>query len=372
MAYGALKKEVTLNDHAAPIHTRRQPSCHVCGSAGEVLYEGLKDRLFGVPGEWTLRRCLDENCGLLWLDPMPVNDALPGFYKSYYTHSEPAEPNQAARLRETMKRMYWNSTYGPAGARSAILPALLRLAPGFRAQLALQVFDLEAVEGGRLLDIGCGSGAALERLAKLGWQCEGVDFDENAVESARSRGLNVRAGSLEEQKYPAETFDAVVMNHVLEHVSGPRALLSECHRILKPGGQFVCITPNAASWGHVMFGRDWRGLEPPRHLHIFTLMSVARLMQGMGWSKLAVRSSIANSHGIGWASWQLKHSGKLDMRSRPGLWDGILARTFQVAASVRLLSDSDSGEELVVHGVKAPFSEDDWARKKAATSDEDC
>jgi 2-polyprenyl-3-methyl-5-hydroxy-6-metoxy-1,4-benzoquinol methylase len=228
----------------------------------------------------------------------------------------------------------------------------MTLAPGFRAQLAIQVFDLQCVEGGRLLDVGCGSGAALQRLAELGWRCEGIDFDERAVEAGRARGLDVRVGSLEEQGYPAATFDAVVMNHVLEHVPDPRALLSESMRILKPGGQFACITPNAESWCHSMFGRDWRELDPPRHLHIFTQSSVGMLMQEMTWKSIEVQSSIANTHVIAWSSWQLKRSGQLDMRARPGLWGSAWGRLLQVAASLRHLADTETGEEIVVHAVK--------------------
>jgi 2-polyprenyl-3-methyl-5-hydroxy-6-metoxy-1,4-benzoquinol methylase len=335
---------------AASIRMHRQPQCHVCGGTGDVIYTDLRDRLFGVPGEWTLRQCRAAECGLLWLDPMPVEEDLPRLYKTYYTHPSSRNPTYAEVLRDAMKCAYWRAAYGPKSSR--VLPALMTLAPGFRAQLAIQVFDLQCVEGGRLLDVGCGSGAALQRLAELGWRCEGIDFDERAVEAGRARGLDVRVGSLEEQGYPAATFDAVVMNHVLEHVPDPRALLSESMRILKPGGQFACITPNAESWCHSMFGRDWRELDPPRHLHIFTRSSVGMLMQEMTWKSIEVQSSIANTHVIAWSSWQLKRSGQLDMRARPGLWGSAWGRLLQVAASLRHLADTETGEEILVHAVK--------------------
>lgn len=335
---------------AGPIRTRRQPGCHVCGSAGDLAYANLTDRLFGVPGEWTLWRCSSAACGLLWLNPMPVEEDLPRLYESYYTHSSARNRTPADVLRDAMKRAYWHATYGAKSSR--LLPALLTLAPGFRAQLALQVFGLKAVEGGRLLDVGCGSGAVLERMADLGWRCEGIDFDEGAVEAARARGLDVRVGSLEEHAYPAATFDAVVMNHVLEHVPDPRAVLSESLRILKPGGQFACTTPNARSWCHSMFGPDWRGLEPPRHLHIFTRSSLSLLMQEMPWSSVEVQASIGNTHWLAWSSWQLKRSGQFDMRTRPGLWGSAWGRLLQVAASLRQLADTETGEEVLVRAVK--------------------
>lgn len=337
-------------DAAQPIRTQPRPRCHVCGGEGEVAYSGLRDRLFEVSGDWTLRRCADAECGLLWLDPMPAEEDLPRLYETYYTHSGHGKPTVSGFLRETMKRAYWGATHGPKSSR--VLPAFLALAPGFRAQLALQVFDLKHVEGGRLLDVGCGSGAALERMTELGWKCEGIDFDEMAVEAGRARGLNVRVGCLEEQDYPASTFDAVVMNHVLEHVPDPRALIGECRRILKPGGQFACITPNGRSWCHSIFGRDWRGLEPPRHLHIFTLCSLGKLMRETTWKTLEVKSSIGNTHSIAWSSRQLARSGQLDMRAQPRLMGSAWGRLLQVAASLRQLADTETGEEILVHAVK--------------------
>lgn len=335
---------------AGPIRTRRQPECHVCGNGGELAHADLTDRLFGAPGEWTLWRCGNAACGLLWLDPVPLDEDLPRLYECYYTHVIARSRTRAGVLRDALTRAYLHAAYG--AKRSRLLPALMTIAPGFRAQLALQVFGLQAVEGGRLLDVGCGSGAVLERMADLGWKCEGIDFDERAVEAARARGLNVRVGSLEEQAYPAGTFDAVVMNHVIEHVPDPRAMLSECLRILKPGGQFACTTPNARSWCHSLFGPDWRGLEPPRHLHIFTRSSLSLLMQESPWSGIEVQTSIGNTHWLAWASWQLKRSGQLGMGTRPGLWGSAWGRLLQVAASLRHLVDAETGEEILVRAVK--------------------
>lgn len=349
------RREVDIEgkmDAGSPIRTRSQAECRVCGGRGKIAYTDLRDRLFGAPGEWTLRRCQDPACGLLWLDPMPVEEDLPRLYESYYTHSAPALPPSAHGLRAAVKHAFWNASYGPPARRSALLPIILRVAPTFRARLALQVFELQATESGRLLEVGCGSGTALERMGRLGWKCKGIDFDEKAVALARSRGLDVCLGGLEAQSYPGGTFDAVVMNHVIEHVPDPRALISECHRILKPGGQFACITPNAGSWCHSIFGRDWRGLEPPRHLHVFTPSSLRTLMQELAWKDIEVKSSIANTYLIAWSSWQLRQRGQLDMRMRPGLWDGPRGRLLQAASLLRILADSDTGEEIVVHAVK--------------------
>jgi len=276
-----------INDQ---IHTHSNPDCHVCGTRGEPLYQRLQDRLFSAPGKWDLKRCQDPRCGLVWLDPMPAEEDIEQFYETYYTHQDKAPPNNY--LRGAYRRLaagYTASRYGyrsNGGSRlDQILGRLIYLLPGRRADLDARVFFLKSQSGGRLLEVGCGGGAILNSLQKLGWATEGLDFDPNSIRNAQAKGLKVHLGGLEQQEYPDNTFDVIVMSHVIEHVPDPLALLRECLRIVKLGGKVVTITPNANSWGHHLYGVDWRGLEPPRHLHIFTQKSLTKIALMAGFEK---------------------------------------------------------------------------------------
>src|SRR5208282_348249 len=102
-------------------------------------------------------------------------------------------------------------------------------------------------------------------------------FDPQAVDAAWRKGLSVKLGRLAEQRYPDESFDLVLMSHVIEHLNDPLATLREIRRVLRPGGTLAVTTPNADSWGHRHFGPDWRGFEPPRHLRIFNGKALAAL-----------------------------------------------------------------------------------------------
>jgi len=102
-----------------------------------------------------------------------------------------------------------------------------------------------------------------------GWLVEGIESDPRAVEVARGSGLEVHQGSFPNPDLESARFDAVTLNHVLEHLHDPIAALREAFRILKPGGLLSITTPNLNSAGHRHFGRHWLHLDPPRHLTIF-------------------------------------------------------------------------------------------------------
>jgi SAM-dependent methyltransferase len=154
---------------------------------------------------------------------------------------------------------------------------------------------LPALVKGRLLDVGCGSGEWLASMRERGWNVAGLDFDQDAVRIAKQSGLEVRSGTLKEQNYASKSFDAVTLHHVIEHVPDPVETLTECARILVNGGQLVLSTPNSASLGHRIFKEYWRGLEPPRHLHIFSGRSLRRVLEQAGFRNISIRPHVAPS-----------------------------------------------------------------------------
>jgi 2-polyprenyl-3-methyl-5-hydroxy-6-metoxy-1,4-benzoquinol methylase len=301
------------HESASEIHTRPSPDCLLCRARGEPLYQALRDRLSVVPGQWQVKRCPDPTCGLLWLDPMPVEEDIGRAYREYYTHARAERQNLVYRIFSIIRDGYVSRRYGYACTRwRRWLAPLIYLYPGARAEADYGVaFQPAPGPGARLLDVGCGGGVALERLDALGWHAEGLEVDARAVEAARMRGLTVHHGTLAAQGYADSSFDVLTMSHVLEHVHDPVELLRECFRILKPQGQLVVLTPNSESRGHLSFRGAWFGLEPPRHLHLFNQQNLkTTLMRSGPWSIDSLRTTVRGAHTIWLGSRSIRNTGK--------------------------------------------------------------
>jgi 2-polyprenyl-3-methyl-5-hydroxy-6-metoxy-1,4-benzoquinol methylase len=265
------------------IRTRPQPQCILCGGSGAPLYRGLCDRLEGVPGEWSHRRCTAPACGLVWLDPMPLPEELGRLYASYFTHRSRAEADEFAGdlKRRELAALARHFGYAEARARAdSLLARLHGLSPWVRERAGRAVLWQPATARGRVLDVGCGNGTFLCRMRGLGWEVAGVDFDPEAVRVAREvHGLDARCGSLDSAGFEPASFDLVALIHVLEHLPEPRAALAAAARLLRPGGTLALVTPNFASLDSRIHRSDWRPLEPPRHLFLFSPVSVRRCVE---------------------------------------------------------------------------------------------
>jgi len=293
--------------------------------------------MFHAPGVWQIIQCPNATCGLLWLDPVPVEDDLPLIYQDYFTH-QPRSPAVRSPGRSVIHWLY---------------RALLCATGVARQRADLLSFYLRGTQPGRLLDVGCGDGGQLARLRDMGWEVEGQELDMAAAERARvQHGLRVHIGALQVVGLPEAIFDVVTMSHVIEHVHDPLALLKECHRILKPGGSLIAVTPNANGYGHHCFHSNWMPLEPPRHLHLFSPPTLRQLAHLAGFSREECWTTAAKAQFFYEASRDIQQAGRHDVTARPGLRRGLQAMAFQFRAMAVQLVRKDSGDECVLRARK--------------------
>lgn len=120
-------------------------------------------------------------------------------------------------------------------------------------------------KGGSLLEFGCGPGLFLQNAGAYFDRAVGLDFNEEAVNEAKSRGLDVRAAGLETLN---ETFDTIVAFQVIEHVPEPGETLRRLASLLKPGGELIVAVPNENG---LLGSLEWNCLNmPPHHASCWT------------------------------------------------------------------------------------------------------
>jgi len=281
--------------------TEAVATCPVCASASRHrLHEGLRDITFqSAPGAWTLVDC--DDCGCAYLERRPTPATIGRAYATYYTHegAAAATPQPAGasvgNLRKALANGYRNRVYGSRLRPSlGVLGTLAsKLSPSARGRVEREAPGLLGVRPprpgeSRLLDIGSGSGRLLKLARSAGWVAMGVEPDPSAAAVAREGGIEIVAADVGELPAAMDgSIDRIVLSHVIEHVYDPGALLRHCRRLLKPDGVLWLETPNLDSAGHEVFGADWRGLEPPRHLVLFRRRGLTLLLRAAGFSRIS-------------------------------------------------------------------------------------
>lgn len=283
-------------------------SCPVCeGSESTLLLEDIVDNAFRVaPGKWNLYQC--RHCKSAYLNPRPDIKSIHKAYGVYYTHEATSESRSLDKRRSIIRKLYrlllngyYNYHHGTRRQPSIRLGAwLLLLLPGVRrrANAAFRYLP-KPKQGRKLLDVGCGNGDYLLLASEAGWSVKGVEPDPKALEVARSRNLEVMQGSIEEVVRAGELFDVITMSHVIEHVHDPVNFVRLAYQCLKPGGVLYIETPNIEGLGARKFGKNWRGIESPRHLVLFSEFGLRKVLHGVGFKRITffsrkdVRKNIA-------------------------------------------------------------------------------
>jgi ubiquinone/menaquinone biosynthesis C-methylase UbiE len=93
--------------------------------------------------------------------------------------------------------------------------------------------------GGKILELGCGTGLILRRLAEVAKEARGIDLSEGMIHKARAQGFDVTVGSVTDLPYDDGYFDFVYSFKVLSHVPDIGLALSEAARVTRPGGHMA-------------------------------------------------------------------------------------------------------------------------------------
>jgi 2-polyprenyl-3-methyl-5-hydroxy-6-metoxy-1,4-benzoquinol methylase len=141
---------------------------------------------------------------------------------------------------------------------------------------------------GKLLDIGCYSGAFLEAAQQNNYEIFGIEASTNALSVAAQKiSGDLRAGMAEEVlgQFPDEYFDIITLLDVIEHLQNPSQILALIKTKLKNDGLLVFSTPDAASLLARLQGGNWHALLP-HHLYYFSVKNLKILLSSVAWQPL--------------------------------------------------------------------------------------
>lgn len=279
-------------------------SCYLCGSSGRVCHDNLRDRLYDRPGVWQFLIC--PKCGLMWLNPRPIPEDVPKIFSTWNPNSKKdrlygfrkhLKGAVLATLQEhNGKSLPWSARVAARG---------ISLFPPLKEIVTMKVSGLVGPPQGQLVDVGCGGGEFLSTMRELGWDVLGVEPDPRAAQAAiDAYKLKIAVGELEKTNLPDSFADVLTMNHVIEHLPDPISVLKECHRILKPGGKLVLLTPNTQGWAHKTFGECWLPLEQPRHFILYSPETLATTVRAAKFSIDHLRTTARNARG----TWRRSHA----------------------------------------------------------------
>jgi SAM-dependent methyltransferase len=135
---------------------------------------------------------------------------------------------------------------------------------------------------GKILDMGCGTGAFLQTMKNKGWDVTGLEPDAGARQKALDQyGLSLlessQFGSLGEK-----SFGVITLWHVLEHIHGLHATMDDLIRLLHPQGVLIIAVPNYTSLDAAHYGSHWAAYDVPRHLYHFSPASMQYLVDNHG------------------------------------------------------------------------------------------
>ena len=258
-------------------------------------------------GEVVLRGC---PCGVVYMDPLPRPSVI----------AEQEIEAFEGGLREETTEMF------TAYYRDYPDDPVVR---GFRES----VEEIRRVTGGgRLVDVGIGTGLFLHLAREAGFAPLGVEISPACAARARAEfGVDVHVGDFESFE-PVGPVDAVAMSDVLEHVADPRRFLAHAAAILRPGGALFVAVPCCRSTlfrGAEMLSRVPRvGALAGRffainHYTYFTRDALARIARECGFEPVWVRGA---SPYVG--RYDFSPLVKLGVRAlvEAGRWTGLEAR----------------------------------------------
>ena len=263
------------------VDSKTESKCKVCGTVDGNQDFYPREMMFGFRDRFRYFQC--HCCGCIQIAAVPQN--LGRYYPAEYYGFAPVRQDRwrFSRPRRTIMAMRSEAALFDRGTSGKLLNMLfpMRCIDQVNALIGLPHLSKRvSCLKSSILDVGCGSGAALLFLNQIGFEnLWGVDlFIPNDI--AYSNGVRILKKSIDDL---AQKFDIVTFQHSFEHMADPREVLRSVHRILSDDGLCVIRIPVANSYAWEHYGIHWVQLDAPRHLFIHSVKSMKILAAQAGF-----------------------------------------------------------------------------------------
>jgi len=135
---------------------------------------------------------------------------------------------------------------------------------------------------GKLLDLGAGTGAFVAHMQREGWEVTGLEPDETARERARTDNGVQLLGTDELFNLPPDSFDAITLWHVMEHVHALHPYVEQLKTLVRRNGRIFIAVPNYTSYDARVYTENWAAYDVPRHLYHFSPEAMETLLEAHG------------------------------------------------------------------------------------------
>jgi len=145
--------------------------------------------------------------------------------------------------------------------------------------------------GRRLLEIGSGMGHLVGQLEDT-FATFGMDLNHWAVKQSKSviEKTQLQTASAQELPFSDNSFNVVIIKHIVEHLPDPQQAIREIGRVTEPGGTLILATPNLDSLLKPWKGERWIGYQDPTHISLKRPAEWLELIRNAGFDLLRVFS----------------------------------------------------------------------------------
>ena len=211
--------------------------------------------------DWPIKKCL--KCRLIQVNPLPSIKEVNDLYRGDYWKGLPAYGQQFFIHKKYFQK---------------------------------KISEIKKCRStGKLLDVGCALGCLLEVARQQGFESEGIDISDYAVEQCRRLGLSATQGVISDIK-KKKYYDIITAFEVIEHELNPVLTIKIIHKLLKKNGLLVLTVPNSKTLISKIMGSRWFGYQNKEHLFHYDSNSIELILKKGGFLNIKITNDIGRHY----------------------------------------------------------------------------